>query len=166
MTDATSAAALMDSDTFSARLRETLEAQLTLGHPIFRELFTEGRAGTAAREEADRALAYLREGHTMDELDERLLHRWEEIPPPPPVVEGEVPTEPAEGEADQKRPRFTALRFAGRCRDDLRRRAYCGRTTIERSCRLRRLKRRSRCIKRAVEVRTQSKLRRFVRPCR
>ena len=39
----TAEAVLMDSDTFSNTLRKTLEEQLTLSHPIFRELFTEGR---------------------------------------------------------------------------------------------------------------------------
>jgi len=39
----TAEAVLMDSDTFSNTLRQTLEQQLTLSHPIFRELFTEGR---------------------------------------------------------------------------------------------------------------------------
>lgn len=63
------------------------------------ELYLEGRAGTLAREEADRALAYLHEGHTMAELDERLLHRWAELPPPPPLVEGEVPAPDAEAPA-------------------------------------------------------------------
>lgn len=60
-------------------------------------LYMAERAGALAREEAERALAFLREGNTPDELDERLLHRWAELPPPP--AEGEVPAEAVEGEA-------------------------------------------------------------------
>jgi hypothetical protein len=56
------------------------------------------RAGTLAREEAARALAFLREGNTPDELDERLLHRWADVPPAP--AEGEAVEPPAEGEAE------------------------------------------------------------------
>ncbi len=74
-------------------------------------LFREARAGELAREDADRALAYLRDGHTPEELDERLLHGWEE--PPAPVeadgdeeatdegaeVTDDEPEEPAERDA-------------------------------------------------------------------
>lgn len=42
MTNAT-ATALMDRETFARELRSTLEAQLTLDHPIFKELFTPER---------------------------------------------------------------------------------------------------------------------------
>lgn len=54
------------------------------------EMYAEGRAGTLAREEADRALSYLREGHTMAELDERLLHRWAEAAPEPAAAAPEA----------------------------------------------------------------------------
>lgn len=36
-------------------------------------LYVRARAGELARQDAERALAYLREGHTMEELDRRLL---------------------------------------------------------------------------------------------
>lgn len=76
-------------------------------HELAEELYLDGAAGTAARAEADRALAYLNEGHTMDELDERLLHRWAELPPPAPVVDGEVegaePVAPTEPPAEEER---------------------------------------------------------------
>lgn len=47
-------------------------------------LYRTARAGELAREQADRALAYLREGHTTDELNERLRAGWRE-----PQGEGE-----------------------------------------------------------------------------
>lgn len=58
-------------------------------------LFREARAGELAREAADRALAYLSDGHTDEELDERLLHDWAE--PEAEAAEGEEP-EAAEDE--------------------------------------------------------------------
>ena len=58
------------------------------------DLYRDARAGELAREEADRALAYLRDGHTMEELDERLRDGWEEPAPAPEAAEGEL----AEGE--------------------------------------------------------------------
>lgn len=69
---------------------------------LAQNLYLADRAGTAAREEATRALAFLREGHTMDELDERLLHRWADVPPPAAPGEGEaaVPAEGAEAAAE------------------------------------------------------------------
>ncbi len=58
------------------------------------DLYRRARASELAREDADRALAYLRDGHTPDELDERLLHGWEE-----PAVEGDpAEGDPAEGD--------------------------------------------------------------------
>jgi peptidyl-prolyl cis-trans isomerase D len=45
---------------------------------IAEDLYRRDRAGELARAAADRALAYLREGHSMEELDERLLHGWDE----------------------------------------------------------------------------------------
>lgn len=60
-------------------------------------LYRRARAGELAREDADRALAYLSEGHTTEELDERLLHGWDE----PAEVEGDTEGEgDAEGEGD------------------------------------------------------------------
>lgn len=61
-------------------------------------LYREARAGELAREEATRALAYLREGHTTDELNEQLRSNWRPATPPPAegeAAEGE-PAEPAE----------------------------------------------------------------------
>lgn len=57
------------------------------------DLFRNARAGELAREDADRALAYLREGHTREELDERLLNNWEE--------EAAEPTEDADGTTEE-----------------------------------------------------------------
>ncbi len=56
-------------------------------------LYEEDRAGELAHQEANRALAYLREGHSTDELNEQLRTDWQAAAPP---AEGE----PAEG-ADQ-----------------------------------------------------------------
>jgi peptidyl-prolyl cis-trans isomerase D len=42
------------------------------------DLYRTARAGELAREEAARALAYLRDGHSTAELDERLRDGWEE----------------------------------------------------------------------------------------
>ncbi len=89
-------------------------------------LYTAQRSGALAREEAERALAFLREGHTMDELDERLLHRWEavaEVAPAPAeaeavegeAVEGEEPTEePEEVERPENSPQVLESRVFGR----------------------------------------------------
>jgi pyrroloquinoline-quinone synthase len=41
--------ATVDKQTFSTSLRQTLEAELTLGHPIFKELFAEQRNWTLLR---------------------------------------------------------------------------------------------------------------------
>lgn len=51
-------------------------------------LYRDARAAELAREEAQRALAYLREGHSTEELNERLRNRWEEAP-----AEGEASEE-------------------------------------------------------------------------
>jgi len=45
-------------------------------------LYLRARAGEIAREQAARGLAYLREGHTMAELDQQLLRDWAPVPPP------------------------------------------------------------------------------------
>lgn len=52
-------------------------------------LYRTARASELAREAADRALAYLRDGHTSEELDERLLHNWQEEAAAP-AAEGEA----------------------------------------------------------------------------
>jgi len=64
-------------------------------------LFREARAGELAREDADRALAYLSDDHTLEELDDRLLHNWAEEPAPAPEgAEDAAEGEDAEGEDD------------------------------------------------------------------
>lgn len=76
------------------------EAKLELAEGLYRA----ARAGELAREDATRALAYLREGHTMDELDARLAWNWQD-PPAAPVadpadpnaVAPAAPTPPARG---------------------------------------------------------------------
>lgn len=55
---------------------------------IAESLYRTARAGELAREDADRALAYLRDGHTTEDLDERFLHGWEE-----PSAEEEEPSD-------------------------------------------------------------------------
>ncbi|MFK7985339.1 MAG: peptidylprolyl isomerase [Sandaracinaceae bacterium] len=45
------------------------------------DLFRTARAAELAQADADRALAYLSDGHTMDELDEQLENNWEEEAP-------------------------------------------------------------------------------------
>jgi peptidyl-prolyl cis-trans isomerase D len=81
---------------------------------IARGLLVAGRAGELARADADRALAYLREGHTPEELDERLLYDWQPAPAaPPPVInpDGTVteatPPEPPERAASAPQVRET-----------------------------------------------------------
>ncbi len=62
-------------------------------------LYEEARAGELAHEEANRALAYLREGHTTDELNEQLRTNWQA---PAAPAEGETPEgEAPEGEAPE-----------------------------------------------------------------
>ncbi len=65
-------------------------------------LYRRARAAELAREEAQRALAYLREGHTTEELDERLRNNWADTPTP-------TPPPPAEGEAPEGEPERPAL---------------------------------------------------------
>jgi peptidyl-prolyl cis-trans isomerase D len=43
-------------------------------------LYVRARAAEIAREQADRALAYLREGHSMEELDQQLARNWAPAP--------------------------------------------------------------------------------------
>lgn len=63
-------------------------------------LYQEARAGELAHEEANRALAYLRDGHTTDELNEQLRHGWQPAPAPAEgeTPEGEAPAAPPERE--------------------------------------------------------------------
>ncbi|MCB9593721.1 MAG: peptidylprolyl isomerase [Sandaracinaceae bacterium] len=63
-------------------------------------MFREARASELAHEDADRALAYLRDGHTPEELDDRLAHDWAEPAAEEPPAEGE----PAEGEPAEEPP--------------------------------------------------------------
>lgn len=65
---------------------------------IARQLYIDATAGELAHTDAVRALAYLRDGHTPDELDERLLYDWQAAPAPPaPIVnpDGTVTEAPA-----------------------------------------------------------------------
>jgi len=70
-------------------------------------LYRTARASELAREAADRALAYLADGHTTEELDERLLADWEEEPAAPAegeeATEDEAPAEPTEPEEPEER---------------------------------------------------------------
>jgi peptidyl-prolyl cis-trans isomerase D len=64
-------------------------------------LYVAARSGEMAHEEAIRAIAYLRDGHTVAELDTQLLHNWEVPPPPAPVepaADGTTPAPVAEAE--------------------------------------------------------------------
>lgn len=72
-------------------------------------LFARSRATELAREEADRALSYVREGHSMQELDERLARSWQDAPPAGP--DGVVPEAP---ERDTFAPQVRESRSFGR----------------------------------------------------
>jgi peptidyl-prolyl cis-trans isomerase D len=68
---------------------------------IATDLYRSARASELAHEQATRALTYLRDGHTMAELDERLLHNWAETPAPAPAADGTTPpAEPAPAPED------------------------------------------------------------------
>src|SRR5262249_33671472 len=58
-----------------------------------------------------RSLAYLRAGHTMDELDQQLMHDWAEVPPATPLPEGA--TEPTPPERDPSAPQVRETRSFG-----------------------------------------------------
>jgi hypothetical protein len=67
---------------------------------IAERLYVRARSSELAREEAVRGLAYLRDGHTMEELDQQLARHW--APPAPPVDPAAAPAPdaaPAEPEA-------------------------------------------------------------------
>ncbi len=85
--------------------RDEAERELAEG------LFRRASAGTLAREEAARALAYLRDGHTTAELDERLLRGWDAPPAPAPVEGEEAPEAP---ERDALAPQVRESRSFGR----------------------------------------------------
>ena len=89
-------------------------------------LYSAARAGELAREDADRAIAYLAEGHSMEELDERLLHDWAAPEAPaveaeggdeadPEVADAEAPDAEEEPEArDRRAPQVRETRSFGR----------------------------------------------------
>jgi peptidyl-prolyl cis-trans isomerase D len=75
---------------------------------VAEDLYRQARSAAMAEEAAGRALAYLREGHTTDELDERLLHDWAEQPVP---AEGVEPTPEDESpEAEERDSRAPQVR--------------------------------------------------------
>jgi peptidyl-prolyl cis-trans isomerase D len=60
---------------------------------IARGLYVDERAAELAHTDAVRALAYLRDGHTPDELDQQLLYNWQPAPAtPPPIVNADGTT--------------------------------------------------------------------------
>lgn len=77
-------------------------------------LYQRSRAGELAREEADRALAFLREGHSMQELDQRLAWSWNEPPPAPTHPDGTPGTAPEPPERDTFAPQVRESRSFGR----------------------------------------------------
>ncbi|AKF08524.1 peptidylprolyl isomerase [Sandaracinus amylolyticus] len=72
-------------------------------------LYARSRAGELAREQADRALAYLREGNSMQELDTRLQWNWQDAPAAGP--DGAAPEAP---ERDSFAPQVRESRLFGR----------------------------------------------------
>lgn len=62
-------------------------------------LYQRDRANEMAQQEAARALAYLREGHSMQELDRRLAWNWQD----PPDASGAAPTPERDAFAPQVR---------------------------------------------------------------
>jgi peptidyl-prolyl cis-trans isomerase D len=79
-------------------------------------LYQAARASELAHDDAVRALAYVRAGHTMDELDEQLLHNWETPavePVPAPATDGAEPTPADEPERDPSAPQVRETRSFG-----------------------------------------------------
>jgi hypothetical protein len=74
-------------------------------------LYQADRASELAHEDAMRSLAFLREGHTMDELDAQLAANWAETPRPPPLPEGA--TEPPPPDRDPSAPQVRETRSFG-----------------------------------------------------
>jgi peptidyl-prolyl cis-trans isomerase D len=77
-------------------------------------LYARSRATELAREEADRALAYLREGRTMQDLDQRLAWSWESPPPAPTGADGQPGAAPEPPERDTAAPQLRESRSFGR----------------------------------------------------
>lgn len=77
-------------------------------------LYQSAQASELAHQDAIRALAYLRGGHTPTELDQQLLHNWVQTPAPvpaPATAEGTEPTTPAdEPERDPSAPQIRETR--------------------------------------------------------
>ncbi len=73
-------------------------------------LYRAARANELAREQADRALAYLREGHTTDELNERLRAGWAEAPAAP-AGEGEDGEEAEQAPENPRAPQVQQTSF-------------------------------------------------------
>lgn len=76
---------------------------------IAETLFARSRATEMAREDAERALAYVREGRSMQELDERLAWGWQDAPAP-----GEDGVAPEPPERDTFAPQVRESRSFGR----------------------------------------------------
>ncbi len=79
-------------------------------------LYQASQASELAHQDAIRALAYLRAGHTMDELDQQLLHNWVEAaaaPPVAPATDGTEPTPSDEPERDPSAPQVHETRSFG-----------------------------------------------------
>lgn len=79
-------------------------------------LYQAARASELAHDDAVRALAYLRDGHTMDELDQQLLHDWQTpaVDPAAPAPATEEATPPAdEPERDPSAPQVRETRSFG-----------------------------------------------------
>jgi peptidyl-prolyl cis-trans isomerase D len=77
---------------------------------IAERLYVRARSSELAREEAVRALGYLREGHTMEELDQQLARNW--APPAPPADPAAAPAPgaaPAEAATPEPAPERDAL---------------------------------------------------------
>ncbi len=78
-------------------------------------LYQGAQATELAHQAAVRALAYLRDGHTMDELDQQLLHDWAPPPPAPPegVPGAEAPPVEEPPERDPSAPQARQTRSFG-----------------------------------------------------
>ncbi len=72
-------------------------------------LYARSRAGELAREDAERALRYLREDHSMQELDQRLAWNWQDAPAA--HADGSLPEPP---ERDTFAPQMRESRSFGR----------------------------------------------------
>lgn len=77
-------------------------------------LYQRAHAGELAQQEAARALAYLRGGHTMQELDQRLAWSWGEPPATPVSPDGTPGAAPEPPERDTFAPQVRESRSFGR----------------------------------------------------